>query len=60
MEEDFILGMDLISHHRLIINRERDVLCLGNEEFKLHHRCIEAKPARLIVYQNCKHCDEVD
>ena len=38
----------------------KEVLRLGIEEFKLNERCIEAKPARLIAYQNCKHCDEID
>ena len=37
-----------------------EVLRIGNQEFKLNQRCIGAKPARLIAYQNCKHCDEVE
>ena len=37
----------------------REVLRLGNEEFKLNQRCIEAKPAKLIAYHNCKHCDRL-
>ena len=60
MEDDFILRMDLISRHGLTIDPVRQVLRLGNEEFKLNQRCIEAKPARLIAYQNCIHCDEVE
>ena len=60
MEDDFILGMDLISRHGLTIDPVRKVLRFGNEEFKLNQRCIETKPARLIAYQNCKHCDEVE
>ena len=54
------MGMDLISRHGLAIDLVEEVLCLGNEEFKLNQRCIEAKPSRLIAYQNCKYCDEVD
>ncbi|KAJ3655097.1 hypothetical protein Zmor_014239 [Zophobas morio] len=60
VEDDFILGMDLISRIRLTIDPVREVLRLGNEEFKLNQRCTEAKPARLTAYQNCKHCDEVE
>ncbi|KAJ3649654.1 hypothetical protein Zmor_021382 [Zophobas morio] len=60
MEDDFILGMDLISPHGLTIDPLRKILGLGNEEFKLNQCCIEAKPARLVAYQNCKHCDEVE
>ena len=60
MEDDFILRMDLISGHELTIDSVRDVLRFGNEEFKLNQRCIETKPARLIAYQNCKHCDEIE
>ncbi|KAJ3661497.1 hypothetical protein Zmor_005892 [Zophobas morio] len=60
MEDDFILGMDLISRHGLTIDSVREVLRFGNEEFKLNQRCIETKPARLIAYQNCKYCDEVE
>ena len=60
MEDDFILGMDLISRHGLTIDPVKKVLRLGNEEFELNQRCIEAKPARLVACQNCKHCDEVD
>ena len=55
MEDDFILGMDLISRHAVTIDPVREVLRLGNEEFKLNQRCIEAKPVRVIAYQNCKH-----
>ena len=58
MEDDFILGMDLISYHGLTNDPVRKVLRLGNEEFNLNQLCIEAKPARLIPY--CKHCDEVE
>ncbi|KAJ3655398.1 hypothetical protein Zmor_014530 [Zophobas morio] len=50
MEDDFILGMDLISRHGLTIDPMKEVLRLGNEEFKLNQRCIEGKPARLIAY----------
>ena len=60
MKDDFILGMDLISRHGLTIDPVRKVLRLGNEEFKLNQRCIEAKPARLTAYQNCKHYGEVE
>ena len=61
MEDDFILGIDLICRHELTIDPVREVLRLGNEEFKLNQRCIEAKPAGLIAYyQNCKHYDEVE
>ena len=60
MEDDFILGMDLISRHGLTIDPVREVLRLGNEEFKLNQRSIEAKPASFIAYQNCKHCHEVE
>ena len=49
MEDDFILGMDLISPHGLTIDPVREVLRLGNEEFKLNQRCIEAKPPRLVA-----------
>ena len=49
MEDDFTLGMDLISRHELTIDPVREVLCLGNEEFKLNQRCIDAKPAILIT-----------
>ena len=49
MEDDFILGMDLISRHGLTIDPVREVLRLGNEEFKLNQRCIEAKPPRLVA-----------
>ena len=41
MEDDFILGMDLISRHGLTIDPVREVLRLGNEEFELNQRCIE-------------------
>ncbi|KAJ3643388.1 hypothetical protein Zmor_026101 [Zophobas morio] len=54
MEDDVILGMDLT------IDPVKEVLRLGNEEFKLNQRCIEAKPARLIAYQNYKHCDALE
>ena len=60
MEDDFILGMDLISRHGLTIDPVREVLRLGNEEFKLNQRCIEAKPERLVPYQNFKHCEAVE
>ena len=59
MEDDFILGMGLISHHGLTIHRMTEILRLGNEEFKLNQRCIEEKPVKLITCQNCKHCHEV-
>ena len=54
MEDVFISGMDLISRYGSRIDPVRKVLRLGNEEFKLNQRCIEAKPARLIANQNCK------
>ena len=60
MEDNFILEMDLISRHGVTIDLVREVLRLGNQKFKLNQRCIEAKPARLIAYQNCKHCDDVE
>ena len=46
MEDGFILEIDLIRCHGLTIDLVKDVLRLGNEEFKLNQRCIEAKPAR--------------
>ncbi|KAJ3662413.1 hypothetical protein Zmor_006763 [Zophobas morio] len=60
MGHDFILGMDLISRLGLTIDPVKEVLRLGNGEFKLNQRCIEMKPARLIAYQNCKRCDKVE
>ena len=60
IEDDFIFGMDLVRRHRLTSDPVREVLRLGNEEFKLNQCCIETKPARLVAYQNCKHCDEVE
>ncbi|KAJ3652222.1 hypothetical protein Zmor_018205 [Zophobas morio] len=60
MEDDFILGMDLISRRGLTIDPMKKVLRLGNEDFELNQRCIEAKPARLVAYQNCRHYDEAE
>ena len=60
MEDDFILGMDLISRHGLTVDPVKEILCLGNEEFKMNQRCFEAKHVKFIPCQNCKHCDEVD
>ena len=47
MEDDFILGVILITRHGLTIDPVREVLRLGNEEFKLNQRCIEARSVRL-------------
>ena len=44
----------------LTIDPVREVLRLGNEEFKLNQRCIEAKPARLIAWDNCKYYEEFE
>ena len=41
-EDDIILEMDLTIRHELTIDPVREVLRLGNEEFKLNQRCIEA------------------
>ena len=38
-EDDFIVEMDLISRRKLTIDQMREVLRLGNEEFKLNQRC---------------------
>ncbi|KAJ3659195.1 hypothetical protein Zmor_010896 [Zophobas morio] len=54
MEDDFILGMDLISRHGLTVDPVEKVLRLGNEEFTLNQRSIESKPVRLITCQNMK------
>ncbi|KAJ3655252.1 hypothetical protein Zmor_014388 [Zophobas morio] len=60
MDDDFILGMDLISRHGLTVDSVKEVLRLRNEDFKLNQRCIKANPVKLIACQNCKQCDEVD
>ena len=60
MEDDLIFGMDLSSHRGLTVDPVKEVLRLGNEEFKLNQRCIEAKSVKLIVRQKCKQCDEVE
>ncbi|XP_063933413.1 uncharacterized protein LOC135145226 [Zophobas morio] len=54
IEDDFILGMDLISRHGLTVDPVEKVLHLGNEEFILNQRCTESKPIRLIACQNVK------
>ena len=60
IEDDFILVIDLISGDGLTTDPVKEALRLGNKEFKLNQCCTEAKSARLIAYQNCKHCDEVE
>ena len=54
IEDDFILGMDLISRHGLTVDPVEKVLRLGNEEFILNQCSIESKPVRLIACQNVK------
>ncbi|KAJ3655627.1 hypothetical protein Zmor_014748 [Zophobas morio] len=54
IEDDFILGMDLISRHGLTVDPVEKVLCFRNEEFILNHLSIESKPVILIVCQNAK------
>ncbi|KAJ3646619.1 hypothetical protein Zmor_024198 [Zophobas morio] len=54
IEDDFILGMDLISCHGLTIYPLEKVLPLGIEEFILNQRSIASKPVRLIACQNGK------
>ena len=54
IEDDFILGMDLISRHGLTVDPVEKVLRLGNEEFILNQCSIESKPVRLIACQYVK------
>ena len=49
IEDDFILGMDLISCYGLRVDPLEKVLRLGNEEFILNQRSIKSKPVRLIA-----------
>ncbi|KAJ3643605.1 hypothetical protein Zmor_026306 [Zophobas morio] len=44
----------------MTVDPVKELLRLGNEEFKLKQRYIEVKPVRLITCQNYKHCNEVD
>ena len=50
MDDDFVFGMDLISHHRLTVVSVKELLRVENEEFKLNQRCIEAKYVRFLFY----------
>ena len=54
VEEDFILGMDLISCHRLIVDSVENILRLGNVDFVLNQNCIDSKPVRLTTCHNVK------
>ena len=53
-KDDFILGMDLISRHGLMVYSVEKVLRLDNEQFILNQCSIESKPIRLIACENVK------